>query len=70
MYSWQIERWAELCRLALDETDKNKLSREISEAYNAILDRLWSLHCRRKAKEELNAMKSAVGQLSERRKTL
>ena len=70
MYSWQIERWAELCRLALDETDKNKLSGEISEAYNAILDRLWSLQGRRKAKEELNAMKSAVEQLRQRRKTL
>jgi hypothetical protein len=32
--SWQIERWARLCKLAAEETDKNKFSGEISEAYN------------------------------------
>ena len=70
MYSWQIERWAGLCRLAVEETDRNKFVRELSEAYNAILERLQSLQGIRKQKDELLAMKSAIKQLKRRKRTL
>jgi hypothetical protein len=70
MYSWQIERWAGLCRVAVEETDENKFSRELREAYNALSERLQSLQGVRKQKEELLAMKSAIKQLIRRRKTL
>jgi len=70
MYSWEIERWAGLCRVAVEETDRNKFSREISEAYNAILERLQSLRGRRKPREELDAMKKALKQLRRRKRTL
>jgi hypothetical protein len=70
MYSWQIERWAGLCRIAVEETDKSKFYLEIREAFNAILERLQSLQGLRKPKEELDAMKSALRQLRRRRRTL
>jgi hypothetical protein len=70
MNSWQIERWAGLCRVAAEETDRNKFSLEIREAFNAIANRLQSLQGLRKPKEELDAMKSALKQLRRRRRTL
>jgi hypothetical protein len=70
MHSWQIERWARLCKLAAEETDKNKFSGEVSEAYSAILERLQSLPGLRKPREELNAMKEALRQLRRRKRTL
>ena len=70
MSSWQIERWARLCKLAAEETDKNKFSGEISEAYNAILERLQGLHGFRKPREELDATKEALRQLRRRKRTL
>ena len=70
MYTWQIERWAGLCRLAVEETDKNKFLSDLSDAYNAILERLQSLQGLRKQEEELLAMKSAMKQLKRRKRTL
>ena len=70
MYSWQIERWAGLCRIAVEETDKSKFYLEIREAFNAIFERLQSLHGLRKPKEELDAMKLALRQPRRRRRTL
>jgi len=70
MYTWQIERWAGLCRLAVEETDKNKFLSDLSDAYNAILERLHSLQGLRKQEEELLAMKSAIKQLRRRKRTL
>ena len=70
MYTWQIERWAGLCRLAVEETDKNKFLSDLSDAYNAILERLQSLQGLRKLEEELLAMKSAIKQLKRRKRTL
>ena len=70
MYTWQIERWAGLCRLAVEETDKNKFLSDLSDAYNAILERLHSLQGLRKQEEELLAMKSAIKQLKRRKRTL
>jgi len=70
MYTWQIERWAGLCRLAVEETDKNKFLSDLSDAYNAILERLHRLQGLRKQEEELLAMKSAIKQLKRRKRTL
>jgi hypothetical protein len=67
MNTWQVERWAGLCRLAVEETDKIKFWRELRASYDAMTERLQQ-NLRKLTKEELDAMKSALKALKRRRK--
>jgi hypothetical protein len=67
MNTWQVERWAGLCRLAVEERDRIKFWRELREAYAAMTERLQQ-NLRKLTTEEVDAMKSALRALKRRRR--
>ena len=67
MNTWQVEKWAGLCRLAVEETNKNKFWRELRASYDAMIERLQQ-NLRRLTTEERDAMKSALRALKRRRR--
>ena len=67
MNTWQVEKWAGLCRLAVEETNKSKFWRELRASYDAMNERLQK-NLRRPTTEELDAMKSALRALKRRRR--
>jgi hypothetical protein len=68
MNTWQVERWAGLCRLAVEQTDKSKFWSELRASYDAMNERLQQ-NLRKLTTEELDAMKSALRALKRRRRT-
>ena len=67
MNTWQVEKWAGLCRLAVEETDKNRFWRELHASYDAMSERLRQ-NLRKLRTEELDAMKLALRALRRRRR--